>query len=306
MAFDTRIIRERGTGLVLDLTHAPGDLHPQIGAALGAMERLEAGAVANPDEGRMVGHYWLRAPERAPDAGLGDAIRASWTAVSGLDRGDHDHILLIGIGGSALGPALLADALARAGDPARLVLFDNTDPDGFARVLAGLDPRRTLSVVISKSGGTVETRNGMLAAMAWYRKAGLRFGDHAVAVTVAGSRLDRLAQGDAEGDADVHAALGGAPTPWRARLPLWSWVGGRTSVTGAVGLVPMQLCGWYWRDLIEGARQMDAACRGPAADNPAMPGWPRSGTRPARAGTGPSWCCPTATASRSSGATCSS
>ena len=76
-------------------------------------------------------------------------------------------ICLIGIGGSALGPQFVAHAL---GDPRtdklKPFFFDNTDPDGMDRVLAtiGADLNRTLCIVISKSGGTKETRNGMLVA----------------------------------------------------------------------------------------------------------------------------------------------
>src|SRR5688572_26022980 len=54
---------------------------PRLRAALSAMAMLEAGALANPDEGRMVGHYWLRAPELAPDPAIAAAIRASWEQI---------------------------------------------------------------------------------------------------------------------------------------------------------------------------------------------------------------------------------
>lgn len=269
MAFDDRILRDDATGLVLDLTHAPDWRVDGLDGALQAMEALEGGAVANADEGRQVGHYWLRAPERCPDPALRQAITNSWKQIARLDRGAHVDVLLCGIGGSALGPGLLADALAHHADPARLHLLDNTDPEGFSRTFARLTPRTTLCVVISKSGGTVETRNAMLAAMAWYREHGEDFAAHAVAVTGAGSRLDRLAAGETADDADVNAALGAPSGAWRARLPIWDWVGGRTSVLGPVGLVVMQLCGWHWRDLVEGARLMDEATRAPADRNPA-------------------------------------
>ncbi len=269
MAFDDRILRDEETGIVLDLSHAPPWSVPGLEAAVSAMRELEEGAIANPDEGRQVGHYWLRDPARAPSVAQRSAIASSWSQVAALDRGGADTVVLVGIGGSALGPALLADALANPADPARLVILDNTDPDGIARLLAPLDPRRSLVLVVSKSGGTVETRNGMLAAMAWTRRAGLPFGDRAIAVTGEGSRLDRLAAGGEADDADVLQALGGPPSPWRARLPLWDWVGGRSSITGAVGLAPMQLCGWDWRGFLAGAAAMDRSTRAGAARNPA-------------------------------------
>ena len=68
MAFDTRIFRDTSTGLVVDLSAAPS-ASVDLGPALEGMAALEAGAKANPDEDRQVGHYWLRAPERAPDGG---------------------------------------------------------------------------------------------------------------------------------------------------------------------------------------------------------------------------------------------
>src|SRR4030095_12665914 len=69
----------------------------------------------------------------------------------------------------------------------------------------------------SKSGSTPEPRNAMLAVSAAYKAAGLDFPHHAVAVTGAGSALDKEAQG------------------WLARFPMWDWVGGRTSEFSAVG-----------------------------------------------------------------------
>jgi glucose-6-phosphate isomerase len=219
------------------------------------MAALEAGALANPDEGRQVGHYWLRDPSIASPE-VAAAIEQSHAQVEGLELGPADTVLMIGIGGSALGPQLLADALARPGDPARLLVMDNTDPEGMLRLLASLDPRRTRVIVASKSGGTVETRNGMLAAQGRWREAGLSFEDAAIALTSPGSALDRLAQGQ------------GGP-PWSARLPIWDWVGGRTSATGVIGLVPMKLCGWDWRGLLAGAAAMDRHGRGPVEHNPA-------------------------------------
>jgi len=75
---------------------------------------------------------------------------------------------VIGIGGSALGPQFVADALSSPQDLMKPYFLDNTDPDGMDRVFAelGVDLARTLTVVISKSGSTKETRNGMLEAQA--------------------------------------------------------------------------------------------------------------------------------------------
>ncbi len=252
-------------GIRLDLSRMDVDeaalarLTPGLKSALAAMAELERGAIANPDEGRMVGHYWLRAPELAPDAQIAAAIRSLQERVAGFAAAVHDgrlapptaerfrHLLVVGIGGSALGPQLVADALSTPADPLTAHFLDNTDPDGIDRVLGGLGPAlaETLVVVISKSGGTAETRNGMLEAAAAFRSRDLALGPHAVAVTQEGSALDRLAR---EQD-------------FLERFPMWDWVGGRTSVTGAVGLVPAALQGIDVRALLAGAAAMDELTR---------------------------------------------
>src|ERR1700716_1591018 len=180
-------------------------MRPKIDQAFAAMRELEAGAIANPDEGRMVGHYWLRNPALAPNAQLRADIEETNLRIKEFAADVHsakimaasgekfEHILLIGIGGSALGPQFIADALGSARDPLDIYFFDNTDPDGFDRVFDKIDNLlpQMLVVVISKSGGTKETRNGMLETEAKFKSAGLEFGKHAVAVTGVGSELDK-------------------------------------------------------------------------------------------------------------------
>ena len=253
-------------GLRLDASRMATDdgffagIEGRMAAAMDAMAALEAGAIANPDENRQVGHYWLRAPELAPTpeirAAIEDTLAAVHTFARRVHRGElaapggqaFSDVLIVGIGGSALGPQLAADAL---GDPRRDRLaphfFDNTDPDGMDRVLAGLGDKlaRTLVLVISKSGGTAETRNGMLVAKAAFLARHLEFARHAVAITGAGSQLDKTAV--AEG--------------WLARFPMWDWVGGRTSELSAVGLLPAALQGLDIDGLLAGARACDEITR---------------------------------------------
>src|SRR6185295_6378099 len=180
---------------------------PLLDRAFAAMAALERGEVANPDEKRMVGHYWLRAPEKAPTPEIGAAIRDTRERIRDFAKRVHDgrtkppraerfrHVLVIGIGGSALGPQLVADALSSTADRLQPHFLDNTDPDGIDRVLSRLGGAlgETLAIVISKSGGTPETRNGMLEAAAAYKAHGLELGPHAVAITQEGSALDRQA-----------------------------------------------------------------------------------------------------------------
>jgi glucose-6-phosphate isomerase len=220
--------------------------------AFAAMRALEAGAVANPDEGRMVGHYWLRAPELAPTREIAEAIRSTLHRVLAFAADIHRarrfrHVLLVGIGGSALGPQFVAEALGTQADRLRPHFLDNTDPDGMARTLGALAPElsATLTVVVSKSGGTPETRNGMLETAAAYRARDLVFGEHACAITQEGSALDRTA----------------VEQGFLARFPMWDWVGGRTSELSAVGLLPAALQGIDIRAMLAGAAAMDRATR---------------------------------------------
>jgi glucose-6-phosphate isomerase len=234
-------------------------LEPRFAEAFRAMDALESGAIANPDEGRMVGHYWLRDPDLAPRPDIAGAIRDTLERIVRFAADVHagrvrpargerfEHILLIGIGGSALGGQLVADALSSPADRMTPRFIDNTDPDGIARVLRalGADLDCTLTLVVSKSGGTPETRNGMLETQAAYEARGLDFGAHAVAITGEGSELDR------------HARARG----FVASFPMWDWVGGRTSVTSAVGLLPAALQGIDVAAFLDGAARMDRATR---------------------------------------------
>ncbi|MSN26202.1 MAG: glucose-6-phosphate isomerase [Geobacter sp.] len=252
-------------GLSLDISRMKFDdgfldrMEPAMQQAFAEMRELEKGAIANPDEGRMVGHYWLRNPSLAPspeiqleiDAAIDQVATFSDQIHIGAIRGQNNQkftkMLIIGIGGSALGPQFVADALSSSTDKMKPLFLDNTDPDGFDRLFAelGSEISSTLTIVISKSGSTKETRNGMLEAQAAYRNAGLDFSRHAVAVTGEGSELDKLAQ--AEG--------------WLERFPMWDWIGGRTSVTSTVGLLPAALQGINIKQLLAGARVSDQVTR---------------------------------------------
>ena len=231
---------------------------PATRSAMDAMAALEAGSLANADEGRRVGHYWLRAPELAPEPATGREISAAvesvasfahavrYGTVRGTD-GAFEHILHVGIGGSALGPQMACEALAATEAPLELHFLDNADPDGVERVMETLSGRlgRTLVSVVSKSGATPTPRHVLNAIRAGYRKQGLELARHAVATTMVGTELDRAAQRER----------------WLGRFPLWDWVGGRTSVTSAVGLLPLALRGVDIREFLDGAADMDRLTR---------------------------------------------
>jgi glucose-6-phosphate isomerase len=264
--FQQHLCRVPALGLTLDVSRMrfEDDFLDRMAApmqrAFEAMDALEHGAIANPDEKRMVGHYWLRAPELAPSPAIASEIRNTLAEVKQFAGAVHDgtirtpagirftHVLSIGIGGSALGPEFVADALGNPGnDPMKVDFIDNTDPDGIARALRGPAGRlhETLCIVTSKSGSTPEPRNGMLLVEEAFRREELDFSKRAVAVTMSGSQLDHTA-----------AAQG-----WLARFPMFDWVGGRTSVLSAVGLVPAALQGLDIDGLLAGAAACDTATR---------------------------------------------
>jgi glucose-6-phosphate isomerase len=176
-------------------------------------------------------------------------VRAIRTFAEGLGQA-HDHVLVLGIGGSALGTKALLNALR---PPAwnelddegrdffpRLTVLENVDPTSVAAALERIDPRRVLVNVISKSGGTAETMAQYLVVRGWLEQAlGPAAYRHLVFTTdPARGALRQLAQRD-------HIATLEVPPD----------VGGRFSVLSPVGLLPAALVGIDIDDLLNGARR---------------------------------------------------
>ncbi|NJM71828.1 MAG: glucose-6-phosphate isomerase [Scytonema sp. RU_4_4] len=261
-------------GLYLDVSRMRFDdtfvekLQPKFEKAFADMAELEKGAIANPDENRMVGHYWLRNPDLAPTPELTQEIVDTIEQIEVFAEKVHTggihppkaprftDIISIGIGGSALGPQFVAEALAPDFPPLAIHFIDNSDPAGIDRILIHLRNRlaSTLVLVISKSGGTPEPRNGMLEVKKAYAGQNLDFANYAIAITMPGSKLDEQAKSEG----------------WLARFPMFDWVGGRTSELSAVGLLPAALQGIDILAMLEGAKEMDDATRIPdIKQNPA-------------------------------------
>ncbi len=195
----------------------------------------------------------------------GTTVRQITTFAEGVGQA-YDHVLVLGIGGSALGTRALAGALRR---PAwnewddegreyfpRLTVLENVDPTTVAAALARIDPRRVLVNVISKSGGTAETMAQYLVVRGWLETA---LGDAAsrhLVFTTDPSRgaLREIAARDSIATLDVPQA-----------------VGGRFSVLSPVGLLPAALVGIDVAGLLAGARRAverasaDDLLRNPAA-----------------------------------------
>ncbi|KAK6116099.1 hypothetical protein DH2020_008368 [Rehmannia glutinosa] len=259
------LYQHKDLGLYLDVSRVGftdeflQEMEPRLQKAFNDMVELEKGAIANPDEGRMVGHYWLRNPKLAPKPLLTKQIEKTLDkicdfaeqVISGKIRppqkGNFTQILSIGIGGSALGPQFVAEALAPDNPPLKIRFIDNTDPAGIDHQIAqlGSELESTLVIVVSKSGGTPETRNGLLEVQKAFREAGLEFSKQGVAITQENSLLDNTAR--IEG--------------WLARFPMFDWVGGRTSEMSAVGLLAAALQGIDIKEMLAGAALMDEANR---------------------------------------------
>ena len=232
------------------------------------MRDIEAGEIKNPDEKRKVTHFtdrinYCSSELFAEVEKFSEAVREG-KILSGSGY-KFEAVVVNGIGGSALGPQLMQFAIngpywnelsdARRCGALKIYFLDNTDSAEFADLLEVMDPERTLQLVISKSGGTRETRNNMLAMENFYAEKNLDFGKNAVAVTMKDSQLYRHAQD-------------------RGFLKVFEMadsIGGRTSETSIVGHVPATLCAVDFERFLAGACAMDNWTRDAApAENPAM------------------------------------
>lgn len=164
-------------------------------------------------------------------------------------RAKFRNVLVLGIGGSALGPIALRDALKPAcwnerpdelRDGPRLFIPDNPDPELFSAVMEICDPAETLYVVITKSGGTAETLAQFSAVLTGLKQAeGEGYGDHLLFITdPAKGALRQIAREEGIQSFSIPQA-----------------VGGRFSVLSAVGLVPAALVGIDIRALLAGAAE---------------------------------------------------
>ena len=201
-------------------------MEPRMQKAFAAMNELEHGAIANPDEKRMVGHYWLRNPALAPQPAIRQEIEGALQAVKDFARqvhagairgarGPFKNLLVIGIGGSALGPQFVANALSQPGHGQNGAFISSITPTrtAWTRCWPAWTAQlgETLCVVISKSGGTQETRNGMLEAGAAYQRAGLGFRPSCRGCHRGGQRFGQVRGGQPLAGAVSDVGLG-----WRA------------------------------------------------------------------------------------------
>lgn len=227
----------------------------------GARQAMLQGQEINASEGRAVLHTALRAaqpPAAVADVVLSERARQAQFVSAVLDgkignaAGESfTDVLNIGIGGSDLGPRLVTEALQRPGVGLRAHFVGNLDSAALDQILAQIDPRRCLCLVVSKSFRTQETRRCAERVQAWLQAHGGDTAAQFVAVTAA---------------PDKAQAFGIAP---ERLFPMWSWVGGRFSLWSSVGLSAALALGWpAFAELLAGAQEMDEHfAQAPLAEN---------------------------------------
>jgi glucose-6-phosphate isomerase len=181
----------------------------------------------------------FRALPAAPEALLKD-IEATAARI----RERFDTFVVLGIGGSALGPIAVHQALDTGQSPVRLLVEDNVDPERFGRVLDSLDLNRTVFNAVTKSGKTSETMAQLMVAADRLQKAGLPLQDHVIATT-----------DEKNGNLIEIARREGLKT-----FVIPADVGGRFSELTPVGLLPAAVCGFDIRAMLQGAADMDEIC----------------------------------------------
>lgn len=230
--------RQRYDGAALDALYALAD---DAGFAP-AMRRLLDGETVNATEGRAALHSALRgdastAPfARECSAQAAQARVRMRALVEAVVASGVTDVVSVGIGGSDLGPRLVADALAQPDARVRVHFLSNVDGNAARRTLAGLDPAKTAAILISKTFGTQETLLNGAIVRDW-------LGDDARVYAVS-ANVERA------------AAFGIAP---ERILPMWDWVGGRYSLWSAVGFPIALAIGMdRFEALLAGAAELDA------------------------------------------------
>ena len=210
--------------------------------ALKFMAQLEEGAIVNPTENTQVGTYWLRNPAVASPQ-IAEDIKKEWVKLRNFfETNSFESLIYAGIGGSSLGPMLIAECF-KAQRNKKVVVLDNVDVEGLAIKLCGINLASSLVCVASKSGSTTETAVVAKILQHLYLSQGLPFNMHAVAVTMEGSKLWEEAKN------------------WAERFKIWDWVRGRMSITSAVGLVVTHFLNLDTDAFLRGASWMDNITR---------------------------------------------
>ncbi len=235
------------------------DINKKFVKVFNALDDLENGAIANIDENRQVGHYWLRNSSIAPSNIIRDKIDNEISNIKEFGKEilegnilnskfqKYTDVLWIGIGGSGLGPLLIVDSLKKNSVGLNFSFIDNIDPFLIKEKLIEINNRlsSTLFVIVSKSGGTPEPRIAMDIIRKNVEQEGINWSSQAIAITMGESKLYKRASEE----------------NWLRIFDLPDWVGGRTSITSSVGLLPLILINENIEDFLKGAAKMDEISR---------------------------------------------
>lgn len=222
------------------------------------MQAMQSGEVINliegfPSENRAVLHTATRDFFETPNTSS-EAIKSTAQAKKEVDKlksfmekidneNQFTDLVCIGIGGSDLGPRAHYIALQYLQKKGRHVHFiSNVDPDDGAMVMRGLNLAKTLVIVVSKTGTTLETKSNEEFIKSYFVKAGLHPEKQFISVTSEGSPMD---------DRKKYLEC----------FYIWDWIGGRYSTTSMVGGVMLSFAfgfNVYW-DFLKGANAMDKA-----------------------------------------------
>ncbi len=222
----------------------------------GRRKTLCAGGIANPTEGRAAEHSAERgdgAPESVHVAqALHQRMRMMVDAIEAGVFGEIRHLLHIGIGGSALGPDLLVDALGRHSDRYDVAVVSNVDGAALDEAFAKFSPEHTLVAVASKTFTTTETLLNANSALQWLDEAGVE------------DPLGRFIALTAKPERAMEWGIDETRI-----LPFNETVGGRYSLWSSIGFPAALALGWdAFADLLEGAGEMDRHFRlADGADN---------------------------------------
>ncbi|MBS0626433.1 MAG: glucose-6-phosphate isomerase [Verrucomicrobia bacterium] len=225
--------------------------------ALEKMRAMQAGEVLNRIEGyesenRSVLHTAMRDvfDERQTAPAAKDASDRASRELHKLKKfleetDGYTDLIQIGIGGSDLGPRALCIALQAFHKPHKKIHFiSNVDPDDANAVLKNVDPKKTLVVIVSKSGTTLETLTNEEFVRERFKATGVDPKRHFIAVTGEKSPMDD-------------------PSRYLASFYMWDFVGGRYSATSMVGAVMLAFSLGYdaFEEVLKGAHEMDVHAR---------------------------------------------
>jgi glucose-6-phosphate isomerase len=245
------VVEESGIRFDFSKTHLSAALVEaflQLAEAAGLPKRrdaLFAGEIVNPTEGRAAEHCAERGEGAADSVARARRFHARMrTLIDAIEAeafGAVRHILHVGIGGSALGPKLLVDALGRQAGRYETAIVSNVDGAALEEAVRGFDPHSTLLVIASKTFTTTETMLNAISALSWMEEHGV-VDPYGRAVALTASPEQAIAFGIDE----------------TRILPFAETVGGRFSLWSSIGFPAALALGWdAFESLLEGAAAMD-------------------------------------------------